>query len=136
VDNEVHFAAPCGLERALEVGEEIGAPPPALDPRSLGEIEAEVGVGDQQDTKAAISDCQRFAECCGIPVEELWAPATDCGGRMPAQESTDVRFIMASLRNRCPSAGEKPLGLVLQKDQAGMLRERLAGAFAAPFEQL
>ena len=49
VDDHVDLAPARGLEGAREAGEEVGPPPAAVDPRPRGQVEAEVGVGDEQD---------------------------------------------------------------------------------------
>ena len=49
MDDDVGLAAQRGLERPLEAGEEVGAAAAAVDPRPVGQIEAEMGVGDEED---------------------------------------------------------------------------------------
>ena len=53
VHNEVDVAATRGREGEVEVGEEVGAAPRARDPRPLGQVEAEVGVRNEQDAQHA-----------------------------------------------------------------------------------
>jgi len=52
VDHCVHVARQGRRERPLEAGEEVVAPAAALHARPRGEVEAEVGVRDEEDPHA------------------------------------------------------------------------------------
>ncbi|MDH3498294.1 MAG: hypothetical protein OER21_16170 [Gemmatimonadota bacterium] len=45
----MHGVVARGLERPLEVGEEVVATPPPLDPRPARLIDSQMGIGQQQD---------------------------------------------------------------------------------------
>jgi hypothetical protein len=51
MDDEVYIAAEGGLEGALKVGEKVVPPAPPLYARADGQVEAEVGVGDEEDAE-------------------------------------------------------------------------------------
>ncbi len=52
VDDEVDLATSGRGERGLESGEELGAAPPAGNARPPRQVQAEVGVGEEQDAGA------------------------------------------------------------------------------------
>jgi hypothetical protein len=53
MDDEVDIAAEGRLEGALEVGDKVVAPAPPLDAGTNRQVEAEMGVGDEEDTNGA-----------------------------------------------------------------------------------
>jgi hypothetical protein len=50
VDDEVYLTPEGGLERPAVVGHEVGPAPPPSDPGRDGEVEPEMGVGEEEDT--------------------------------------------------------------------------------------
>ena len=49
MDHQIDLTSTGGAEGLAGVGEEVRAAPSAFDPRTKGEVESEVGVGEQQN---------------------------------------------------------------------------------------
>ena len=77
--HQIDFAPSRRLERAVEVGEEIWAAAAPLDPRAQRQIEAEVGVGHEQDAEVAHSYTAVRRSTTKV--------MSSCGGSPPVQAS-------------------------------------------------